>query len=134
MADGLWVKMWDVGVRGMYDVSRSAVLLDGEKSASFSVEQGVAQVCSLSLLLFSVCNSDLLKEVEKANVGIQLSSGKLRWYIGGFYFLQIIFRGLYITLPRACRVLLILYLGTVVSGDLLMSAVMVFSKASAWGE
>ena len=30
----------------MYDVSRSAVLLEGEKSASFSVEQGVAQVCS----------------------------------------------------------------------------------------
>ena len=54
--DGLWVKMWDMGVRGklwrvirrMYDVSRSAVLLEGEKSASlssFSVEQGVAQGC-----------------------------------------------------------------------------------------
>ena len=57
--DGLWVKMWDVGVRGklwrvirrMYDVSRSAVLLEGEKSASFSVEQGVAQGCSLSPIL-----------------------------------------------------------------------------------
>ena len=29
----------------MYEVSRSAVLLEGEKSASFSVEQGVAQGC-----------------------------------------------------------------------------------------
>ena len=28
-------------VKGMYEVSRSAVLLDGEKSNMFSVEQGV---------------------------------------------------------------------------------------------
>ena len=78
--DGLWVKMWDMGVRGklwsvirkMYDVSRSAVLL-GEKLASFSLEQGVAQGCSLS---FSIFINDLLKEVEKANLGIQLNSGR----------------------------------------------------------
>ena len=37
--------------RRMYDVSRSTVLLEEEKSASFSVEQGVAQVCSLSPIL-----------------------------------------------------------------------------------
>ena len=38
--DGLWLKLWDMGVKGkmwhvvkgMYEVSRSAVLLDGEKS------------------------------------------------------------------------------------------------------
>ena len=72
--DGLWVKMWDMGARGklwrvirrMYDVSRSAVLLElGEKSASFSVEQGVAQGCSLSPILFSIFINDLLKEVDK---------------------------------------------------------------------
>ena len=44
----------------MYEVSRSAVLLDGEKSNMFSVEQGVAQGCSLSLILFSVFINDLL--------------------------------------------------------------------------
>ena len=32
-------------MRRMYDVSRSAVLLEGEKSASFNVEQGVAEGC-----------------------------------------------------------------------------------------
>ena len=40
--NGLWVKLWDLGVRGrmwrvikrMYEASRSAVLLDGEKPAS----------------------------------------------------------------------------------------------------
>ena len=76
--NGLWVKLWDLGVRGrmwrvikrMYEASRSAVLLDGERSASFSVEQGVAQGCSLSPILFSVFINDLLKEVEKAELGI----------------------------------------------------------------
>ena len=42
--------MWRV----MYEVSRSAVLLEGEKSTTFSLEQGVAQGCSLSPILFSV--------------------------------------------------------------------------------
>ena len=45
------VKMWELGVRGkmwrvikeMYRVSRSAVLLDGECSEAFDVQQGVAQ-------------------------------------------------------------------------------------------
>ena len=39
--------MWRV-IKNMYEVSRSAILLEGEKSATFSVEQGVAQGCSLS--------------------------------------------------------------------------------------
>ena len=37
-------KLWCV-IRRMYDVSRSAVLLEGEKSALFSVEQELAQGC-----------------------------------------------------------------------------------------
>ena len=57
--DGLWVKLWDMGVKGrmwrviknMYEASRSAILLEGEKSAAFRVEQGVAQGCSLSPIL-----------------------------------------------------------------------------------
>ena len=60
--NGLWLKLWELGVKGkmwrvireMYKCSSSAVLLDGEKSASFRVEQGVAQGCSLSPILFSV--------------------------------------------------------------------------------
>ena len=54
--------MWHV-VKGMYEVSRSVILLEGEKSNMFSVEQGVAQGCSLSPVLFSVFINGLLIEV-----------------------------------------------------------------------
>ena len=89
--DSLWYKLWDMGVKGrmwcvikkMYMSSRSAVLLEGEKSDSFNVEQGVAQGCSLSPILFSVFINDLLKEVEQVELGIQLSSGKT---VGGMLF------------------------------------------------
>ena len=59
--DGLWLKLSNMSVKGkmwhvvksMYEASRSAVLLDKEKS---SVEQGVAQGCSLSpILLLTMC-------------------------------------------------------------------------------
>ena len=67
----------------MYEVSRSAVLLEGEKSSTFTLEQGVAQGCSLSPILFSVFIDDLLREVEKADLGIQLGGGKK---VGGMLF------------------------------------------------
>ena len=40
--DGLWLKLWEMGVKGkmwhkMYEASRSAVVLEGEKSAVFRV-------------------------------------------------------------------------------------------------
>ena len=67
-------KMWRV-IKTMYNSSRSAVLLEGEKSSTFSVEQGVAQGCSLSPTLFSVFISDLLEEIDIPQIGIQLKSG-----------------------------------------------------------
>ena len=67
----------------MYESSKSAVLLEGEKLDSFNVEQGVVQGCSLSPILFSVLINDLLKEVKQAELGIQLISGKI---FGGMLF------------------------------------------------
>ena len=55
--------MWCV-MKKMYESSRSAVLLEGEKFDSLNVEQGMAQGCSLSPILFSVFINDLIKEVE----------------------------------------------------------------------
>ena len=82
--EGLWYKLWDMGVMGrmwrvikkMYESSKNAVLLEVEKSDTFTIEQGVAQGCSLSPILFSVFINDLLKEVEQTGLEIQLSSGK----------------------------------------------------------
>ena len=45
------------------------MLLEGEKSTTFTLEQGVAQGCSLSPVLLSVFIDDLLREVEKADLG-----------------------------------------------------------------
>ena len=59
----------------MYESSRSAVLLEGEQSAEFNAEQKVAKGCSLSPVLFSPFINDLLKEVEQATLGIELSNG-----------------------------------------------------------
>ena len=47
------------------------VFLEGEKSDTFTIEQGVAQGCSLSPILFSVFINDLLKEVEQTGLRIQ---------------------------------------------------------------
>ena len=60
----------------MYESSKSAVLLEGEKSDTFTIEQGVAQGCSLSPILFSVFVNDLVKEVEHTGLGIQLVVAK----------------------------------------------------------
>ena len=81
--NGLWYKLWDMGVKGkmwrvirkMYEGYKSMVLLDGKKSEEFNVKQGVAQGCNLSPILFFVFINDLLKEVEEAELGIQLNSG-----------------------------------------------------------
>ena len=75
-------RMWRV-IKKMYESSKSAVLLEGEKSDTFKIERGVAQGCSLSPILFSVFINDLLKEVEQTGLGIQLSSGKT---VGGMLF------------------------------------------------
>ena len=49
--NGLWLKLLEFGVRGkmwrvtkrMYESPKSVVLLDGERSEAFDVEQGVGQ-------------------------------------------------------------------------------------------
>ena len=74
--------MWRV-IKKMYESSKSAVLLEGEKSDAFTIEQGVAQGCSLSPILFPVFINDLLKEVEQTGLGIQSDCGKT---VGGMLF------------------------------------------------
>ena len=46
------------------------MLLEGEKSTTFSLEHIAVQGCSLSPILLSVFIDDLLREVEEADHGI----------------------------------------------------------------
>ena len=80
---GIKGRVWHV-IKKMYELSRSGILLEGEKLDSFNVEQGMDQGFSLSPILFPIfINNDLLKVVEQAELGIQLSSGKI---VGGILF------------------------------------------------
>ena len=67
-------------IRTICESSKSAVLLDGEQ---FDVEQGVAQGCSLTPIVFSIFINGLLREVEEADGGVKLSSGAR---LGGLLF------------------------------------------------
>ena len=51
------------------------VKLFKKKDSTFYVEQGVAHGCSLPSNLFSVFISDLLDEIDRAQIRIQLKSG-----------------------------------------------------------
>ena len=70
--DNMWVEVWDRGVKGriwcvitnMYEASRSAILLEGKKSATFRVEQGVAQGCIIN------------GNVEESELGIEINNGR----------------------------------------------------------
>ena len=79
---GMKGRMWHVD-KNMYEASRSAILLEGEKLAAFRVEQGVAQACSFSPILFSVFINGLLKDEEEAGLGIEISNCKR---MGGMLF------------------------------------------------
>ena len=134
---GVKGRMWRV-IKKMYMSSRSAVLLEGEKSDSFNVDQGVAQGCSLSSILFSVFINDLLKEVEQVELGIQLSSGKT---FGGMLFADD-FVGVSDSKENLQKLIDVVYSYCSkwrLRANVIKSAVMVFSKDAVngcwkWGE
>ena len=69
-----------------YNSSRSAVLLEGEKSSTFSVEQGVAQAKAVAYLQSCFQSSSVIyyiEEIDRAQIGIQLKSGNK---VGGLLF------------------------------------------------
>ena len=134
---GVKGRMWHV-IKKMYESSKSAVLLEGEKSDTFTIEQGVAQGCSLSPILFSVFVNDLLKEVEQSGLGIQLSSGKT---VGGMLFADD-FVGISDSKESLQKLLDVVYSYCSkwrLRANVSKSAVMVFSKDAVngcwkWGE
>ncbi|CAB1101704.1 unnamed protein product [Ectocarpus sp. CCAP 1310/34] len=75
--------MWRV-LKKMTEYTKSAVMLDGELSKLFDIEQGVPQGCTLSPTLFQVFINDLLEVVEAVRKGVKVGdtetsvSGMLR--------------------------------------------------------
>ena len=64
---GIRGKMWRI-VRSLYLKNRSCVYLEGKTSGFFSVNQGVAQGCTLSPTLFLIYIDGLLCELEAAQI------------------------------------------------------------------
>ena len=94
----------------------------------------MAQGCSLSPVLFSVFINDLLKEVEQAELGIQLSSGKT---IGGMLFADD-FVGVSDSKESLQKLIDVVYTCSYCSkwrlqANVIKSAVMVFSKDAVNG-
>ena len=75
--DGLWYLLWKAGIQGkmwsvikdLYARTQSCVLVNGILSNTFSIDQGVAQGCTLSTILLDVFIDPLLIEIEKLGVG-----------------------------------------------------------------
>ncbi|CAB1121249.1 unnamed protein product [Ectocarpus sp. CCAP 1310/34] len=78
--NGLWKQRFKYGIKGkmwrvlkkMTECTKSAVMLDGELSKFFDIEQGVPQGCTLSPTLFQVFINDLLEVVEAVRKGVKV--------------------------------------------------------------
>ena len=70
--DGLFDRLWDIGVRGrlwriirnLYQGNRSRVVVNGQKSDYFPIDQGVAQGDPLSPTLYAIFENALLQELH----------------------------------------------------------------------
>jgi len=79
--NGLWYKLWQLGVRGkawriikeMYKTTKSCVSIDGKLGEFFDMTNGVAQGDTLSPTLFSMFINSLLEEVEQQHLGFALN-------------------------------------------------------------
>ncbi|CAB1105719.1 unnamed protein product [Ectocarpus sp. CCAP 1310/34] len=82
--NGLWKQLSKYGIKGkmwrvlkkMTVCTKSAVMLDGELSKFFDIEQGVPQGCTLSPTLFQVFINDLLEVVEAVRKGVKVGDTK----------------------------------------------------------
>lgn len=70
--DGLFYKLWDMGIRGkfwrilrnLYADTQSRVLVNGQQSEYFPIQQGVAQGDPLSPTLYAIFENELLDKVH----------------------------------------------------------------------
>ena len=80
--DGLWTRLWSMGVRGkawrvikaVYRDIRLSVLVDGEHTRLVPAEQGVRQGCPLSPILFYVFVDELVVMLKARGCGVAFNS------------------------------------------------------------
>ena len=80
--DGLWKRLWDVGIRGkmwrvlrsLYAKTESCVEAHGGLSDWFEVTAGVRQGCILSPLLYDIFIDGLAKEISSKCKGIEMDN------------------------------------------------------------
>ena len=84
--DGLWHQLYQCGVRGkawrmiraMYERMQRVVLVDGKRSAPFSVEVGVSQGSVLSPFLYSVFIDGLIRQLKAdESLGVRVAGVQL---------------------------------------------------------
>ena len=83
--DGLWLKLWDIGVRGkpwrilkkMYSNMQASVLIDGEASRTVDKKVGVRQGCPASPLLFNIFIDGLARALRESGFGVHLDFEEL---------------------------------------------------------
>ena len=76
--DGLWKRLWEVGVRGkawrivkgVYRDVRLSVLVDGDHTRLVPAEQGVRQGCPLSPILFDAFVDELVNMLKRRKCGL----------------------------------------------------------------
>ena len=76
--DGLWKRLWDMGVRGkawrvikgVYRDIRLSVLVDGDHTRLVPASQGVRQGCPISPVLFDVFVDELVSMLKQKELGL----------------------------------------------------------------
>ena len=85
--EGLWKRMWDVGIRGkawrvtrnLYSSSNACVKLGDNTSRSVPMRQGVRQGCPLSPTLFNLFVEELAERLRKSGFGAMAASKVSTW-------------------------------------------------------
>ena len=99
--NGLWKRLWDIGIKGKtwriirewYQGMQSCVLLDGDATRYFDLEQGVKQGAVLSPLLYAIFVDGVVDALKKKQLGVTINGewlGMMMYAVDWHYLLQML--------------------------------------------